>query len=391
MANTASTALEDINPQAALALNPANRDAAIAFAFKEMEAGRSNAAAASLHRGMVLSPADARFHSLLGLLAREQGDTERAEALFDAALAIAPGEIQALVHKLNRAVESGEMEKAAARLEILARRWPRLWDRVKPVLPAILSSDSGFKAILLRFGADGELRRLLISSLIFDERMHDFASRLILAWLQDGDRQLNSAVNQLVANMLKAGRDAQALALFQASRTGEARLDKRFIHNAGFDREPSGNAFDWLVERQSGVSIQRVKAAGGNGEREEAWHMQVRFLDSPVRLENLKQMTSLPPGNYKLTVGYSAKALRMPQPAGIAVTCLRAGGRLAEAAFESGDRADATALADFTVPANGCLLQQLALQNGNPAETWRNRFSGTLTVHSVSIERHEAQ
>jgi tetratricopeptide (TPR) repeat protein len=391
-ANTASKALEAGSPSAALALNPANRDARLALAVQHIEGqnspGDAMQAAAMLERGIVLSPADARLYSLLGIASARMGDAARAEALFDTALAIAPGEIQALTYKFNRAAAARDMALAAAYLEVIARRWPQLWENTQPALPALMADEKGFAAVDARFGRDRKLQMMLLGSLIYGEGTQDFAARLILGWISDGDEAMNSAANQLTAKLLSMNDQSGALALFRNSRTGEAKSDTGPVHNAGFEREPSGNAFDWSVERQPGVSIERTNRRGTGVEPDRGeWLMQIRFLDSPIRLKNLRQTTSIAPGRYELVVDYESDALRMPRPVALALTCAGAREPLAMAVFEEGSRGLSEAKAAFIVPAEGCLLQELGLRNEDATESWRNRYSGSLLLHSVKVER----
>jgi hypothetical protein len=277
------------------------------------------------------------------------------------------------------------MALAAAHLEILARRWPQMWELAGPALPAIMADEFGFAAIVARFGRETDIRTRLLSRLIHGEGTQVLARRLILKWLQSRTSPtLENEINQLVAKLMSQGDPGQAYALFRATRNGEAKADDGFVHNAEFSREPSGTAFDWRVKSQAGLSAERVKRGGSAGE---PWMVEIRFLDSPIRLHNLMQTLALAPGNYRLTVRYETRGLRMPQPVSVALSCMGNSRPLAEAVLEGGDRDVSIAAAGFALPASGCAFQEIALRNGNATETWRNRYSGTLMLHSISVER----
>jgi hypothetical protein len=185
--------------------------------------------------------------------------------------------------------------------------------------------------------------------------------------------------NQLTSALLGRKKEAKAHALFHETRQGEAREQDALVYNAGFSRPFSGSQFDWAITRQSGVAIERKQAGDG-------WALSIRFLDSPIRLKNVMQAVALEPGNYRLKVRYAASGLRMPKPVSLALSCHGHPAVLASIPFEGGDRGWTDAAADFTISRGDCPLHQVHVSNGDAAETWRNRYGGTLQLDHVSIE-----
>lgn len=349
-------------------------------------ANGDEAAAALLERGVIVSPLEARLYSVLGILAHGEGRTADAAALFGHALKVLPTEIQALLHTMAYAMTDKRYAEAVDSLELIARRWDgAIWTRVEPALPLLLADPAAFRKVVGRFGASSALRGRLLASLVKSPSTSSYAYDLAIAWNEMG-LDVGAEVNQVTQRLIADGNPSGAFLLFRLTRRGAAAEDGGFIHNGEFSRQPSGSAFDWRLDRQPGVSLQLVERrlpGAETGKSEPASLLAIRFLDSPVRFSNVSQTLRLAPGSYRLLVRYAAEALRMPKPVSVTIAC--EGVRLAEAPFQPGDVGSATLEFDFTVP-RGCPLQRVFLFNENVTESWRDRYSGSLFLDSVTLQ-----
>jgi tetratricopeptide (TPR) repeat protein len=378
--NVASHSLEDTDPDLALSLNPLNDQARVKAAAAAIAEGKDAAAEPLLERGLAISPADARLYSLLGVIARREGDDEKAKALFGHALAQLPTEIQALLQQLSYALDARRFGDAIDHLELIARRWGTYWKEVEPALPLVLSDPEAFKLISQRF-APPRLRGPLLRSLIEGADTSAYAYDLVLAWHAAGE-DVTREINQLTERFIRDGAYSRAFLLFKLTRAGDAASDGGFIHNGGFDRVPSGNAFDWTITNQTGVAMEIVERRRGEAA---AKLLAVRFLDSPIRFNNVKQTLRLVAGSYRLKAVYSAEDLRMPRPIEIGIACL-GGEMLAQGGFAEGDVRAGEVAFDFTVPSADCPLQQVTLFNQHVTESWKNRYGGTLFIDEIAIQ-----
>lgn len=378
--NFASHSVEETEPGLALSLNPLNHYARVRAAAAAIAEGNDPLAKALLERGIELSPSDARLYSLLGVTARREGDDEKAKALFAHALRILPTEIQALLQQLSFALDARQLPEAIDQLELIARRWGEHWKEVEPVLPIVLSDPEGFRLIGERF-SEPRLRQPLLHSLIEGEGTSAFAYDLVLAWHAAG-QDVSKEINQLTERFIREQAFSRAFLLFRLTRTGEAAKDGGFVHNGGFERDPSGNVFDWKITNQTGVAMEIVERRRGEAATR---LLAVRFLDSPIRFNNVKQVLRLVAGSYRMAVAYSAEDLRMPKPIEIGVSCV-GGERLAQASFEGGDVRTGELAFDFTVPSANCSLQQVTLFNEHITESWKNRYGGTLFIDEIAIQ-----
>jgi tetratricopeptide (TPR) repeat protein len=392
LANAASAFIEPTNPALALRLNPLNSAARISLAAGDLADGTPGALRSArelILAGLRLSPADARFYSLMGLVELRRGDRKSAELSFSRAHQLLPTEIQALGHKLQFAIEARDFSEAVDYVEVFARRWPQRWARVEAVLPVLLSDGPAFDKLAARFADEPELRDLLLESLSASAKTLPFAYRLIMTWFGRGSTGLDGGINRLTKRFIEEKRYAQAFLLFRLTRGRSV----GYVTNGGFDQPLSGNPFDWCLRPQAGVDLRfeaKQPPQSGHSEDGEAVRdrrLAIRFLDTPVRFRNVSQWLRLAPAHYRLTVRYAARDLSTPRPLGLSLACLEGGKPLAEIALDDGTFAIREETVDFVVPAGDCALQQLVVSNGPMPMSWQDRYSGTLYLEKVSVSR----
>ena len=395
MLNTISNRLERTHPEIALALVPVNLEArlsAIVRALAENATGIEPDVGAQLLElaaaGIRLSPIEAKFYSLIGVIRFRLGEPAAAESAFDRALALEPTDRFGLRFKILFLVQRREFSDTAPLLETFARRWPEDWSDLDPALPSVLVDTEGLEAVSGRFVQDESLRKLLIGSLAKQEQTLSIAHSLLLDWHRLGVEGLDPLVNRITARLINAARVRDAWFLFRLTRDAGSGEQVGFVYNDEFEREPSGNVFDWQLRRQAGVDmriVERFPDRRGSGGRRKM--LAIRFLNSPIRFENVTQLVRLTPGTWEISVRYSATDLRAPKPLKLAVQCSSDRTTLATLLFDQGDVEPVSISTGFTVPVSGCFEQRLVMRNDSLTESWQNRYEGTLYIDNIKIEQ----
>ena len=402
--NSAAGLLRGADPEAALKLDPLSSDTRVEVVVDALQsvAGPSTTGnipkeiAALVRTGIRLSPIDARLFSLLGIIEKKNGDEEKAERLFRHALALLPTEIQALSQTLEISVRRGDYAAAAHELEIIARRWPRYWPKVEPILPAVLNDKPAFQAIVSGFGSDPFLQRLLTWSLIRKKELLTPAYNIALAWHNDGKGDAGTAVNLVTTALLNAGRASDAYLLFILTRPPAKETVAGYVYNGSFEKPLSGNAFDWQIRSQAGADIEIVDRHPKSGENGSGADrdvpaddkaLAIRFLGSPLHFRNVSQFIRLTPGAYKIEVDYASVDLKTPEPLQLTISCTNGNVALGVLDFESGTSTGRTASLDFSVPPDGCDLQRIETVGANLPLSWRYRYEGTLFLDRIRILR----
>ncbi len=387
LADAFSVALQGKNPSLALSANRLNRDARIAEAISALDSDPRRARSL-LSVGIVTSPADARFYSMLGILAEDDGQEKEAVAFYRNALEILPTEIQALTRMLNYSLASQQYREAVDCLEWIARRWPDYWPQVRPALLVIMQDPQARAELAMRFVTSERLRGLLLSALMEKVDGLPLAYSLIMEWRNLPGLDMTSDINALTYRYIWAKQYAAAFALFRLTIGAESAAD--LVYNGEFESRPSGSPFDWRFEKQAGLSLSLVerpmtRPEGADLPKPERV-LSIHFLDTPIVFKNVFQMVRLAPARYRMSIRYSSKSLRGPGPVRAAITCAPERKQLGVIEFASGDSGALTATADFDVPDNRCPMQMIYFFTPDIPASWRNRYAGEMLIDSVRIE-----
>jgi hypothetical protein len=385
--NGASALLQQSAPLAALRLNPLNVEARINLAG-DVITSKTEPTKVDLGvlaaAGIGLTPADARLYSLMGIEQHRAGDRVSATRYFDRALTLLPTEIQALSHKLEFAIQDHEFLAAIDYLEVIGRRWRKHWKTVEPVLPLLLADGPAYQRISERFSKTNQLRSDLIHSLGKTPDGLPFAYSLLLDWHLKRIADIEPLISEITWRLVNQKNYRDAFMLFRLTRPKTAAAEAGYIFNGGFVLPFSNSPFDWQISRLAGADIRVINF--DEMEREgKGKALAIRFLNNPIRFNNMRQFVRLVPGRYTLAVEYSAKALRMPKPLKLSIGCEGKNKNIEEIPFGAGTTGRTAISADFTIPANGCSLQMVRIFNEARTDSWKNRYSGTLYLHRIAI------
>ncbi|MER9274109.1 hypothetical protein [Mesorhizobium sp. M0643] len=380
--------LEAETPAVSLALDPLNIDALIAEISSDLndttKAADLDALLAKAKRALTFDLADARLYSLIGEIKYREGEKDEAYQLFDQARKLSKTEIHALQRSIGRKIETGDLSKAVAEMDILLRRWPDQFSAIADGIPAILSNPEGYQAVLASIGAEAPWRGSLFLSLNKTPEGLDLANRLLLDLTGSSAPPTSSELAAVMAGYIRQKEYEPAYRLFLFSLTDEERKLGGYIFNSTFEPTSGGKPFDWQLQDQSGLEVtfatsqDAVEGEGG---------ATVRFLNTPVKNTALQQYVALPPGSYKISLVASARNLKLPKDLFWSIRCVDPAGEIARFNIPEGTYNRQNLSEEFSVGPAACPLQLLRLQTAAIAESWRFRYVGTLVMHKLTIER----
>ncbi|MER9019322.1 hypothetical protein [Mesorhizobium sp. M0898] len=328
--------------------------------------------------------ADARLYSLIGEAEYRQGEKEKAYELFDQARRLSKTEIHALQRSIGHSIETRDLSKAVADINIMLRRWPDEFPAITEALPTILADPDGYQAVLTAIKADAPWRASLFAALGKTSDGRDFANRLLLDLADSSAPPLSSELSTVINGYIGEKKYDSAYRLFLFSLSDHERKLGGYIFNSTFEPVFSGKPFDWQLRDQSGLQVtfatsqDAVEGEGG---------ATVRFLNTPVKSSALQQYIQLPPGSYKISLLTSGRNLKLPKELFWSIRCVDRAGEITRLMVPEGNYNRQILSGNFTVGSPACPLQLLRLETAAIAESWRFRYVGTLVMHKLSIER----
>lgn len=381
-----SRLLDRSDPDLAVAFYPLNSDGIARKAARQLVGDIDRAALLNLQSeiqgALHYDRIDARLFSLLGEIAGRLGSEEDARSYFDHAFRLSKTELLTLNHMVVRAVREGQPVEAAGYLDILLRRWPERLNQVMPVVPALLADPSGYAEVLGRLGNDPPWRARIINTLNLEPETVPLAGRLILDLSGTDNPARPTELAATIGGHIRHQLYENAYRLFLFTLTDDERKRGGYIFNGDFQHASTRRPFDWQLQDQSGLE---VVMPGDRGGREVG--TVARFLDKPVKNISLWQYLYLPPGDYRLSLDASASGLSLPKDLFWSLKCHNQNLELGRMLIPEGTYRRTRVERDFRVEAETCPLQVLRLETGLIAESWRYRYSGTLTMHRINIER----
>ncbi len=388
--SAASNFATTLNPDLAIALNPLNTPARLYKLTNQFSETTNDAETSKLKelaiQGIKFDPIDARLFSLLGVAEERQNKIADAQRKYVHALKLLPTEIHALQRRFFFNLSTAKFVKAVSQADIILRRWPLKWGDVTPYMYELLRHKDAYDEALKLFSLSPIARYRLVDSLNKDVKSVAIARKLIRDWHAQGIDDLQLSINRISIRLIKFKEYLSAYRLFLLTLNSDQKLHSGYIFNGNFDLSPSGNIFDWQIPNQAGMNAEIRKIRSGSNSAQKFENVFVlRFLDSPVRFSKVLQRIILPPSKFTLKLSYSTQALKTNKPIKFQVECSNKNKPLASFSFEPGNNEKRQFEIKFEVPASDCELQQLKISNDNFVESWRNRYSGTLLLHNISI------
>ena len=390
LASAASNFLTSANPDLALSFNPLNTQARVNKLSTRLAQKLDPNELVSLKnitiRGIELDPIDARLYSLLGVIVEQQGNIDSAQQLYLHSLKLLPTEIQALTRRFVYNVNTDKYVDAISLADTILRRWNSQWKLIEPFMAGLLQDKEAYQEALTRFSKHDIGKIRLIEALSNNANSTIIARRLVKDWHGQGVENLRPVINKLTAKLIKHNQYLSAYRLFLLTLNDVEKTEAGYVYNGNFNLKPTGNLFDWQLIRQAGISTKFSVLHSDNANNITKDNVyEVRFLDAPIRFSRTLQYMVLPPSRFTLKLTYSTLNLKTVKPIKLQVSCHTNGSALASLSFESGNINKKEEAVQFKVPATGCKVLLLRFYNEKFVESWKNRYSGSLYLHKITV------
>lgn len=383
-----SRLLEKTQPAIAATLFPLNVDARLSLLSDAVGANPEGDSPPPLRDELIgtlrANGGEARLYSLLGELARRDGDQRAADAFFAKARTLSKTDFLALQRTIVRSLETEDLKQAVDLLDILLRRWPGRFAEIGPSLAPIMSTKEGYDAVLGAVKEDAPWRSGLVGTLAKDPFGVQVAERLLLD-LRDTPLPARAGeISSVISGYFYQKRYEEAYRFFLFSLSPDEQKLGGFVYNGDFAPLSTGRLFDWQVLNKSSLDISFVGSqesdAGKGG-------MALRFLNKPVKGAVLRQYTQLPPGDYQVTVVATGRNLKLPKQLFWSISCVDERKALMTIDVPEGTFTRRTFTGRFRIGMGQCVLQDIRLETALVAESWRHRYAGSLELTSVRVER----
>ena len=294
------------------------------------------------------------------------GDVDGARTAFDAALRLAPTDRVLLIEGAAFHARTGHAARALELLRRTADLHPDARALVWPVFTTALDSGGHADFFLALAGDDPAWWRAFFGHACHAaastgalERV--FAARSAAGTVGDDERRC------LIGRLQREGQWLQAYQAWLNSLPPAARGHVGYVYNGDFEAPLSNLGFDWIVERQNGVVVERERAPGGAGGQA----LHVEFLDKRWGASAIQQTLLLAPGRYRFEGRGRADRLETWLGLQWGLYCVDAGDATPRQLVHAGRFAGSTAWIawgeDFAVPRD-CPVQRLRLELANPRE-----------------------
>ncbi|MGV3652078.1 MAG: tetratricopeptide repeat protein [Devosia sp.] len=334
-------------------------------------------------RTLAAAPGDARAMSALGAVLERQGDRAGAYDLYEQARAISATEIHAILRLLDRSLVAGEHGQVLDLIDVALRRWPSYWPQLAEVLSYLAARPDAAEELSRRLADRPPWRSSALRHLLQSDAGLAMVSGLLAGELADGVALEAGDVNATIAALVARGSVASAYQLFMASLNADEQAVTGYVFDPAFTQPAGRHYFGWSFRQGTGAEMRF-----GGADPARTGGLVVRFLDSPARLGGVTQVLRLPTGRYQLSMQADASQLQAPRGLYWRLVCVSGRrGELVRLEAEPGSYTERTSEISFDVPAADCALQRLSLETGVETDSWRDRYSGSFTVRSVSVTR----
>jgi hypothetical protein len=377
--------LESTSPQLAIYVNPFDVDARVRYLGRLVGKDSESLDKVDEEATSALSfnPIDARLFGVLGTVAQLRNHPEEAYLRFTQARALSRTELSSVQSLIGIALQRGEVSEAVQDIDTMLRRRPDRFSEIAPFFLPLLRDEEGYTAILDALAKDAPWRSPLVRQLSTDPEGLSLVERL-LGDLAAADKPARPTELAMVLNgLVRQGQHEQAYRFFLFTLSDEEKAYGGYVYNSTFAPVKLARRFDWQYADKPGVE---VRLSAQDGENPQGAH--IRFLNAPIKEVGIGQTTMLPPGKYQLVVEGSGTNLSLPKGLFWVIDCV--GGQraqVAKSAVPEGSFRNRRFNVAFSVPDEGCPLQQLRLSTDLVAVSWRFRYQGEFIAHSVRIEK----
>jgi hypothetical protein len=377
--------LEVSDPVLAHLIDPFNPDARVRWIAQNIPETVSDEALAAvsqeIRHGLIYDPIDARLFSMMGELNQRNGNYAEALHDFQQAKALSKTEPMSVNATIGWSLQHGQVGDAAREIDTLLRRWPDRFGDVAPFLPPIMADKAGYDAVLKSINNGAPWRLELIRFLSGTPDGIALAEQLI----GDSTHPQSNELATVISGRLRQGQQELAYRFFLFTLSPREQPYAGYVYNSSFAPVSLQRSFDWQYMDRAGIEWIRPREDDPEG------GARLRLLNAPVQDVLLRQMIMLPPGKYKLVAEVSGTGVSLPKGLSWLVTCgANRSGQIGRLDIPEGSYQRRALTTSFTIPDSRCVGQMVQLFTDVVAPSWRFRYQGELTLHSVRIERADA-
>ncbi len=245
-------------------------------------------------------PFNARGLRLLGQMADNAGEMERAGALMSAAAHRSLREGVAAYWLMQQSFTRREFVKGLEFADSLLRSNPALLPVLSPTLAQVATDAEGINALKVLLETNPPWRSQFLTAMtttVSDPRtLLDVMLSLKDSTAPPTKSDVGGFLRFLISNNLDELAYYSWLQFLPPDQLSVAGL----LFNGGFEMVPSGLPFDWVFSPGGGVTIDRSLRK----DREREHGLFIEFGYGRVDFRSVKQMTMLPPGTYRLSGQY---------------------------------------------------------------------------------------
>ena len=386
-------AIGTVAPQLALAVQPGNADALLAYAAAEFgatdaSAGQSHSYSslkATITASLASEPFNAASFSLLGLVADAEGDKTCAEELMRTAVTLSRRDSVAGIWLMRERFAAGDYAAAVRYAGVILRDGYASFNVVAPVLTRIMETPDGAAHVERLMLDNPQWRQWYLASMtpfITDART---PLRLMMA--------LKAADATVPPESVRAYLDVlvnlklydiayytwlQFLPTDQLERAG-------YLFNGNFSHPPSGIPFDWRFVPGTNYTADVAEWPGGGGDRA----LSLQFGEGRVEAIDVHQTIMLRAGTYVLRGRYLGSAIG-PRGVQWEIRCRDTGTLVGHSPNVQGAFSEWRPFEwTFPIPDKGCPAQDLTLMSA--ARSASEQFiRGAIWFDDLSILRADA-
>jgi len=386
--HASSKLVEEKDPSLAIALFPFNVDATATLVERLLDGQEAGAdvsrAATTVDEAIVLNAGHARLQSLRAEILLRAGDREAAAAGFRHALQLSRTESVALQRTIAWSIEADDVVGALENIDVLLRRHPWKIRDLGSIFAAIVTTKEGYE----------ELRRRLLSGppwagAVFRQIAADPASlaagALLLTDLHKAGGPVGDwGLSAIIQALIREGRPLEAYNLFLGTQSAEEAALAGYIHDAGFEGRPSTKPFDWQIRSRSGHTVERLPHPSFGSVSS---GLLIQFNGTPVKDMQVSQVLHLPPGQYDLSANLTAANAKLPKGLFWSLRCLSSSQTFARLDIPEGSYRDEVVTTQFELSAADCPLQIVSIHTAVIAESWKDRYLGSVVVQRLQIRK----
>lgn len=289
----------------ALAWNGRNPEALVRRALA-LRTDAPEAAASLLAQAYAENPAAVRTLVVMAEMAQAQGDETRSQALLDTAVKLAPADPWVHRQAADYWVERGDLERALRHWSTALETAPESKVRLFPVLLKI-AEDPGIRLAFKPFAASPPSWWEAFFTEVAAEASDVETVRVLYALRRESQQApvMDAERKAYVARMMKSGYVAEAYVDWMSGLGREQRQQLGFLHDGGFELEPSQWGFGWRIRSRPQALVDRGSTYGVAGEK--ALHLL--FRNHEGRFAGVSQLLFLDPGPYRLSGKVSTDSL----------------------------------------------------------------------------------